>query len=651
MSLLEQPTGQLKTYKPEELDEGLQKALKAIDEDIRKQESELKKLKDNRKILKSDKKYMRENINSRINELKKEKQNLLFESKERSDWEFKTASFDPDNPATSDEIRRRGGREKRLMRQQLAKERAKAKIAAGEVTAETPEGIKSSEVKTANIVVANQEWGKLSNLSPNSFEYDGRQYRSVEHAYQTLKSGEFHEPTYRAYLDRPQAMKIASGPPADKATNIQLMEDLYKQMLSENPETLELLNKTEGMKITHILGSGKEGIWGKEMPRILNKLKDEFKSTVTDEFPLKKIISGLQKNVDQYGIEAAKELGLEYGGTVNKGFKVVPEGSNSPNFEEFKTSGNWEEIESQWYPDRTKANAQNSDGTVWFGEGDSRGYGATKREVGNKPWIENPSSEELRKFIIDNNIQTLNVAGNRSYGTEELGENAKQTIIDSVKNGTPEVKTDYTKVKGPDLKDLPGTLSFIDDTPPELKADLGLMYKMPPALVDGVAKVGAKVWNQALKAAPLVDEEILIQAPAKLVQQGLKGLGLGAAAGAVGTGATALGTYELFWMLINLGKAALNQAMGEAAEPGGVPPMLFSEHIELGENSEFDNAEQFMKDYETWAKGSVAVQAFRGVTGHDDPIEWAMSGFKKGDTKVNFFGYDWMKNVFSEASR
>ena len=59
MSLLEQPTGQLKTYKPEELDEGLQKALKAIDEDIRKQESELKKLKDNRKILKSDKKYMR----------------------------------------------------------------------------------------------------------------------------------------------------------------------------------------------------------------------------------------------------------------------------------------------------------------------------------------------------------------------------------------------------------------------------------------------------------------------------------------------------------------------------------------------------------------------------------------------------------------
>ena len=109
MSLLEQPTGQLWQYDPEELDEGLQKALKSIDEDIRKQESELKRLKNDSKILKSDKEYKRKNIKSRINELKKEKQNLLFESKERSNWEFKAASFDPDNPATADEMRRRHG--------------------------------------------------------------------------------------------------------------------------------------------------------------------------------------------------------------------------------------------------------------------------------------------------------------------------------------------------------------------------------------------------------------------------------------------------------------------------------------------------------------------------------------------------------------
>lgn len=160
------------------------------------------------------------------------------------------------------------------------------------------------------------------------------------------------------------------------------------------------------------------------------------RTNVSQDLQLKKIISGMQKNVDQYGIEAAKELGLDYGGTVNKGFKVVPEGSNSPNFQEFVDSGKWEEIKSQYYPDRTKANAQNADGTVWFGEGDSRGYGATKKFSSNKPWIENPTDKELRQWLIDNNVETLNVAGNRSYGTEELGQQAQETIVKAVQGDT-----------------------------------------------------------------------------------------------------------------------------------------------------------------------------------------------------------------------
>jgi hypothetical protein len=164
------------------------------------------------------------------------------------------------------------------------------------------------------------------------------------------------------------------------------------------------------------------------------------KKLVSEDLQLKKIISGMQKNVDQYGIEAAKELGIDYGGTVNKGFKVVPEGSNSPNFQEFVDSGKWEEIESQSYPDRTKANAQNADGTVWFGEGDSKGYDATKNYSGNKPWIENPTDKELRQWLIDNNIETLNVAGNRSYGTEELGQQAKETIVKAVQEDIPTSK-------------------------------------------------------------------------------------------------------------------------------------------------------------------------------------------------------------------
>jgi len=166
------------------------------------------------------------------------------------------------------------------------------------------------------------------------------------------------------------------------------------------------------------------------------------KKNVSEDLQLKKIISGMQKNVDQYGIEAAKELGIDYGGTVNKGFKVVPEGSNSPNFQEFVDSGKWEEIESQDYRDRTKLNAQNADGTVWFGKTgtDSAGHNATKRYSGNKPWIENPTDKELRQWLIENNIETLNVAGNRSYGTEELGQQAKETIVKAVQPDTPTSK-------------------------------------------------------------------------------------------------------------------------------------------------------------------------------------------------------------------
>jgi ADP-ribose pyrophosphatase YjhB (NUDIX family) len=166
----------------------------------------------------------------------------------------------------------------------------------------------------------------------------------------------------------------------------------------------------------------------------------------TNNFPLTKIVSGLQKNVDQYGIEAAKELGIDYGGTVNYNFPTTPEGNNSPNFDEFKNSGQWEEIGGS-YPDRTKANVLNSDATVWFGDTSSRGYTATQRHIGDKPFLVNPTAKELNKFIRDNNIKTLNVAGNRSRGDENLGIKAKNTIIDAVKNegkipsgpGTPSI--------------------------------------------------------------------------------------------------------------------------------------------------------------------------------------------------------------------
>jgi hypothetical protein len=61
-------------------------------------------------------------------------------------------------------------------------------------------------------------------------------------------------------------------------------------------------------------------------------------------------------------------------------------------------------------------NIIDSDGTVYFAtDEDSRGKKATENfaKKHNKPFLLNPTAEELKQFLIDNNIKTLNIAGNR----------------------------------------------------------------------------------------------------------------------------------------------------------------------------------------------------------------------------------------------
>jgi len=126
----------------------------------------------------------------------------------------------------------------------------------------------------ANIVFADPRWGQLSNLADHTFTYDGREYRSVEHAYQTNKGGEFHEPTYRKYFDKPDIKKSRGPMPKSYEFKVQLMEDLYRQMLSENPDMVDLLMETKGFNIRHQLRNTDD--WTTEMPKILEKLRNEF---------------------------------------------------------------------------------------------------------------------------------------------------------------------------------------------------------------------------------------------------------------------------------------------------------------------------------------------------------------------------------------
>lgn len=154
-----------------------------------------------------------------------------------------------------------------------------------------------------------------------------------------------------------------------------------------------------------------------------------------------KIISGGQTGVDTIGLQVAKSLGIETGGTAPRGF--VTEGTKTnPNLateyglveisEEEDNKEN-EERETQGkhpnkYTARTKANVRNSDVTIYFytskGDQDNAGMRATEEaaKLYNKPFfsvdISNPVDVEKILDYIENQVSeksiTINIAGNRA---------------------------------------------------------------------------------------------------------------------------------------------------------------------------------------------------------------------------------------------
>ena len=166
---------------------------------------------------------------------------------------------------------------------------------------------------------------------------------------------------------------------------------------------------------------------------------------------VQKIISGGQTGGDQAGWFAAEELGIATGGHMPKGYKVEG-GTDAALGARFKAT---EHESGGWVP-RTDANTLNSDGTVWFGS-ESPGKGATRRGTRNngKPWLENPSKARFLEWLEENNIQVLNVAGNRASSNPELFETVKAFLTDALSE-TPvvsagkKIPTLTTKIAGED---------------------------------------------------------------------------------------------------------------------------------------------------------------------------------------------------------
>lgn len=152
---------------------------------------------------------------------------------------------------------------------------------------------------------------------------------------------------------------------------------------------------------------------------------------------LRRIISGGQTGADQGALEAAKDLGLETGGYMPKGFRTET-GPRS----DFKHIFLMQEARDTRYYGRTVKNIQISDGTLIFGSTNSPGTALTINECRNnqKPFyiIIWPSAtlkdnaSKLRNFISINNIRTLNVAGNRESKNPGIQYACKKLLIEAL---------------------------------------------------------------------------------------------------------------------------------------------------------------------------------------------------------------------------
>lgn len=146
---------------------------------------------------------------------------------------------------------------------------------------------------------------------------------------------------------------------------------------------------------------------------------------------LLKIISGGQTGADMGGLLAAKELGLETGGTASGGYRTEV-GTNLDLRDIYDLS------QFGSYPERTYRNVIGSDATVIFGDIAEPGSKLTAklcRDLTKPFWI-NPPTLTFLKFLIEHQVEVLNVAGNRESKYPGIEEKVRKFLVMTI-GGNP----------------------------------------------------------------------------------------------------------------------------------------------------------------------------------------------------------------------
>ena len=135
--------------------------------------------------------------------------------------------------------------------------------------------------KVLNVWAGTGENAQFSNLTPRPFTFNKQKYHSVEHAYQTLKSGVFDQQTYNKYGPNTKHKIVGKlRAKTDDDFNICLMKLLIEESFLQNPEAAQALINTGDAVFTH---TQDWGIWKDEFPAALMEARERMKELQAKE--------------------------------------------------------------------------------------------------------------------------------------------------------------------------------------------------------------------------------------------------------------------------------------------------------------------------------------------------------------------------------
>ncbi len=146
---------------------------------------------------------------------------------------------------------------------------------------------------------------------------------------------------------------------------------------------------------------------------------------------IKKIVSGGQTGADQAALDAAIMVNLAHGGWIPKGRKT--EAGVLPG------RYNLSEMDSTDYKARTRQNVVDSDGTLIFSHGPLTGGSLLTKKLAvdyGRPCFhgdcdvlsEDKMLDNIEKWLRENSIEVLNVAGPRASGDPSIYEVVRRLV-------------------------------------------------------------------------------------------------------------------------------------------------------------------------------------------------------------------------------